>query len=568
MAFDPDAYLAKKVAPSGFDPDAYLAKKAAPQESAPNPVESMSGAERWLAGAGAGMSGMVRGAKQAGLEIAQGLGADKGVADYIPTVGALKAITNTLTGGEEARAQQAEQLRQEQAQAEQLEAPLMATGTGRAGNVTGMVASALPTMFIPGANTYTGAALVGAGTGFLQPTSDQNVLASKAKDAAIGAGAGVAGQAIGQGIGAIAKNYAARKAAEQAAQKSANAVKDATVASAKQAGYVIPPVQVNPSAANRLLEGFAGKITTGQSASIKNQEVTNRLVKRALGVAEDQPLTPQVLSGIRAEAGKVYESMRGAGQIATDAQYADDLSKIVAKYQGAGKDFPGLARNEIADTAEMIGKPEFNSDSALDAISILRDKADKAFRAGDKSFGRAYKQMADSMEGVIERNIAAAGDDAAALLKDFRDARQLIAKTYSVESALNQATGNINAKKLAQMLNRGKPLSGELKEVGRFAQAFPKAAEEVTSSMPGVSPLDYATAGIGAAASGNPSLLASILGRPAIRSTILSQPYQSMMVNPQQYGPNLLQQSAPLLQSDSLNALLRLAPPSVYAVEK
>lgn len=33
MAFDPDAYLAKKAAPAGFDPDAYLAKKGAPQQS-------------------------------------------------------------------------------------------------------------------------------------------------------------------------------------------------------------------------------------------------------------------------------------------------------------------------------------------------------------------------------------------------------------------------------------------------------------------------------------------------------------------------------------------------------
>jgi len=452
-------------------------------------------------------------------------------------------------------------------EAEMRDKPLMESGAGKAGAIAGTIAAAAPTMFIPGANTYTGAALVGAGTGLLQPVAEGDVATGKAKNAAFGAAAGMAGQAIGQGVGAAAKSYATRKAAQQAAEKTTNVVRDATAAASKEAGYVIPPVQLNPSKINRALEGFAGKITTAQSASMKNQSVTNGMVKKALGLTDDMPLTPETLSGLRSEAGKVYEAMRGAGQIASDAQYADDLGKIVAKYQGAGKDFPELAKNEIADTVSGLQKPEFDSDSALDAISILRDKADKAFRGGDKAYGRAYKQMADSVEGVIERNVAAHGKDAAALLKDFRDARQLIAKTYSVESALNPATGNVNARKLAQQLAKGKPLSGDLKKVGRFAQAFPKAAEEVTSSMPGVSPLDYAQAAITSAATGNPGLLGTIVGRPLARSAILSQPYQNAMVNAPAYSPNLLQRSAPALQSDAMNALLRLGP-SAYAAQQ
>lgn len=452
--------------------------------------------------------------------------------------------------------------------AQQIDKELLDTTGGTVGSVAGNVAALAPTAFIPGANTLAGAAAVGGASGFLQPVAEGDVLVESAKNAGIGAAASGAGQLVGQGIGAVAKKYAAAKTASAAAQKSANQVKDATAAMAKDAGYVIPPVQVNPSKMNRMLEGFAGKITTGQSASIKNQDVTNRMVKSALGLAPDEQLTPQTLTAIRNEAGKAYEAIRGAGQIAADADYADDLTRIVAKYQGAGKDFPELAKNEIADTVANLQKDTFATDSALDAISILRDKADKAFRGGDKSFGKAYKQMADSMEGLIERNIAATGDDGAALLKDFREARQLIAKTYSVESALNPATGNVNAKKLAQQLSRGKPLSGELKKVGQFAQAFPTAAQEVTSSMPGVSPLDYATAAITSGATGNPGMLATITGRPLVRGAILSGPYQRAMTTPR-YTPGLGVLPANALASPVMNPLLRLAAPaSVYAAQE
>lgn len=450
-------------------------------------------------------------------------------------------------------------------EADKLDSELLATTGGKVGSVVGNVATLAPTAFIPGANTLTGAALVGGASGFLQPVAEGDVLTESAKNAGVGALAAGAGQALGQGLGAIAKKYAAAKAASSASQKTANQVKDATAAMAKEAGYVIPPVQVNPSKINRALEGWAGKITTGQSASIKNQDVTNRMVKSALGLAPDEQLTPQALTSIRNEAGKAYEAIRGAGRIVADADYISDLDKIVAKYQGAAKDFPELAQGEVVNAVAGMRKDSFSADSALDLITILRGNGDKAFRSGDKQLGSAYKKMADSVESVIERNIAATGDDGAALLKDFREARQLIAKTYSVESALNPATGNVNAKKLAQQLAKGKPLSGELKKVGQFAQAFPEAAREITSSMPGVSPLDYTGAAISAAASGNPGFLAMIAGRPAARSMLLSGPYQRAMTTPS-YAPGLGVLPANAIASPLTNPLLRLGvPASIYS---
>lgn len=453
-------------------------------------------------------------------------------------------------------------------EAERIDAPLMATRAGQVGNVIGNVAALAPTAFIPGANTYTGAALVGAGAGLLQPVAEGDVLAGKTRNAAIGAGLGLAGQATGEAIASGVGKAVQSKAAIQANAQAQNAVRDTTLRAAKEAGYVIPPSQAKPSSINRALEGIAGKINTAQGASMKNQEVTNRLVKKAIGLADDAPITPEALSVLRQQAGDAYEAIRGAGMLQADAQYADDLAKLVQKYQGASKDFPGLANTELSDVVESINKQQFDSDSALDAISILRERADKAFRGGDKAAGKAYRGMADSMEGVLERNLEAAGEPAKALLADFREARKLIAKTYSIESALNPATGNVVASKLGNQLAKGKPLSGDLKTVAQVSKAFPKATQEVVSSMPGMSPLDFYAGLGGATIAQKPGVAAMMFARPAARSLILSKPYQAAMTTPS-YGTNaLLELLETATSQPGVKALARILPPSIYAAQQ
>jgi hypothetical protein len=80
------------------------------------------------------------------------------------------------------------------------DAPLMRTTAGRVGNVAGDVAAVLPTMFIPGANTVTGAAAIGAGMGATQPVATgESRLRNIGLGAAGGAGGVLAGRALAAG---------------------------------------------------------------------------------------------------------------------------------------------------------------------------------------------------------------------------------------------------------------------------------------------------------------------------------------------------------------------------------
>ena len=84
----------------------------------------------------------------------------------------------------------------------------------------------------------------------------------------------------------------------------ADVVKEHTLKMAGEAGYSVPKSNVKQTFWTNLGERFGGKQAIEATAQIKNQPVTNKLAAKALGLADDTPLTPEVLSGIRQEAGK------------------------------------------------------------------------------------------------------------------------------------------------------------------------------------------------------------------------------------------------------------------------
>ncbi len=297
-------------------------------------------------------------------------------------------------------------------------------------------------------------------------------------------------------------------------------------------GYVTPPSVRGEAGAAGLAEGLGGKIKTGQQAIETNQAVTNRLAGRAVGLEEGVPVTADVLRGIRAEAGKAFEAVSDVGRVFTDNRFQRDLSAATRKFKNAARDFPELAKNEIIDLVDSLRVNEFNAASGVDAMSLLRNRADVAFRNGDKALGNAYRAASNAIEGVLERHLARG--ESPALLDQFRQARQQIAETYSVEEALQgRITGEVNAANLASQLKKGKPLTGDLRAIADFANTFPSVSRLFTGTVQAFSPIDLGVAalgGTGAIAAGALGAgpvaalpLAIGLARPLLRKGALSE---------------------------------------------
>jgi len=540
-------------------------------------------------------------------------------------------------------------------------ATALQTGGFRAGDMAG---TGLGNAIRAGA----GAAVGGASAGLVNP-----------EDAGFGALVGGALPAVAMGAGKagdMIRKSMANETTANAAQKFAAAQKGA------QSGYVVPPADLQPGIGTELLSGLSGKIKTAQVASQRNQSITDKLVRKELGLAADDVLNADVLQSIRQQAGQAYAPVKQAGMVTADKTYMKALDDIGQTYKGASSAFPGIGKNEVGDMIESLKVGQFDSGGAVDAIKVLREQADKAFRTGDTGLGKATKEAASAIESQLERhlstpmrggppqtgvNLAQKGNflsasnefgtvggtiksdglhinyaevmesargkghgralyqslidsaqekglrvfsdsaveksasnvygslakhgydvkrlgggvledgavygkgggpafeiaspliDRSDALNALREARKMIAKTYSVQKGLNSQTGEVSAQALAKQLEKGKPLSGELRTIAEMGQAFPKAMQSLKEAPKAFSPLDWAVSGGASMASANPLPMAAMLARPAARSYLLSPMAQQaamrqpgLLASPEEMGllTQGLYRAAPLLRSD------------------
>lgn len=519
--FDPDAYL-KETAPA-FDPDEYLGIKPQPRGTVPAEQPGMLESIGAAVGRGVG-------------EI--GLGAQRLVGMGLEKVGAEKAGKWLQEDVERGRKKLEAEL-----------APYKAaypTATGIA-QFTGETLATLPVGgLIAKPLQAAGAALPSlarvtdplarsiASGGFqtgLQP-GVTNILARTAGGAALGGTAAAlvspeeagTGAMIGAAVPMLGPVLAgARKmvrGAEQTPQMRA------AIESARAAGYVIPPSQARDSAINKTLEGISGKASVSQAASMKNQAITNRLANETLGIAPDVQLGPEVLDAVRKEAGKAYEAIAGLGDFAVTGGVK--LPKEVG-VRSVLDPYTMTPSNKV-DAGELVRAwKQANADATAYYRAYGRD-ANPETLAKAKGAAETAKKVDEFLSTQLKN---AKLDD---MLDALKAARVQIAKTYSVENALNPVTGNVDAKKFASQLEKGKVLSGGIKTAGQFASQFKQAAQmpEKMGSTPGFSPLDVVLAGGASAALGDVSGAALGFLRPATRALTTSDIIQNRLLQQKQ----------------------------------
>jgi hypothetical protein len=334
------------------------------------------------------------------------------------------------------------------------------------GALAGNVAMLAPTAMIPGANTVAGAGVIGGINGLLQPTQGDE---SRLKNVATGTVLSAGGQYLGGKAGDLLQAKLADSLASKSAEQTRNAVRDATLKTGQEAGYVVPPSAVKPSFIGNRLESLGGKAAIGQEAASRNQEITNALARKAVGLADDTPVTGQALEAVRTAAGKPYQEVAALSKIA-----ADDLEALKA------------ARHE----AQVYFK---HYNVSADPASLEKAKA--------------ARSLSNMLEQSLEAEAQTAGR--AGLVDELRAARQTIAKTYDLGRAVNEGTGDISAPVLGRLLDKGRPLSGEMETIAKFNKAFPaytrEGAKVPTAGVSKSEALAAALLATGGAAAGGPA---------------------------------------------------------------
>lgn len=304
-----------------------------------------------------------------------------------------------------------------------------------------------------------------------------------------------------------------------------------------------------PSMITEHLESLAGKTRTEQSASLHNEGVNTRIIRKGLGLDEGNEITPKEVQEVRKEAGEAYEAVKKVpGDFAPQPKDVKALENISGVASRVAKKFPGVFKNDkIDELVNGLKSGTMSSEEAVEITKKLRLDANSNRASQDaqvKALGAAQKRAADVVEDMLSRHLKASNQPQ--LYAAFTKARQVIAKSYDVEKSITDKN-KIDAVKLAK-LGKKRPLSDELKDVAEFGAKFKGAARDTSKAGsrlgPEVSKTELGAAALGFAA-GHPGMsikaatAAVTAMAPAIaRKYILSDLAQRAMVQ----GPATLEQ--------------------------
>jgi len=452
-----------------------LVQAAQPVESL-DPTEDMTGSEKFWAGMGKAFVDTGRGVRQLASHIG---------------IGDKEAIQREIDAAKE------------------LDAPLMNTGAGMAGNIGGHVvmtlapgklltaggkALSLPAVVRAGEalnniRTVKGAAAFGAGYNAIQPVASDE---SRPVNATLGAAGGAGGQVLGKTIGRVMKPV--RSTISGSASKVAQRFEDM--------GGQLTPGQRTGSTALRQIEAGMESFppTAGAMAKIKanNQTVLNRVAAKAIGENADD-LSESVLGRAYTRIGNKFNFAKGdAIQLGDD--FLNGLAKIDNEYQSVwgGKGdaaFKSLMDDALDDAGKAISGERYTR-----LRSDLSKRARDAFSQQNSRLGQAIDDMIETLDDAAQHSLPAGKS------KVLAQARKQWATLRTLEKSMNGES--VSGTKLANQLRKRDPKGftygfkdNDIYTAARFADRFkPLVGDSGTATRMGVQMLGGGLAGSGVAA--------------------------------------------------------------------
>ncbi len=316
-----------------------------------------------------------------------------------------------------------------------------------------------------------------------------------------------------------------------------NAPKDKLLNTAQKAGYIALPSDVGAGKFPKALETISGKYKSEELASSKNQDISNSLTRKYLGLQESTPLNTETLDTLRDLQSPAYEAIRNTGTINLGNK------NPFAKFVGGIKEAPG-GRNQLL--GEVKTNYSIDANDAVEQIKQLRSDGNDYYRSGTdiqkpnpklKALGQKYISEANKLEGILESHVNKIGQPD--LVQNFRNARKEIAKTYTVEKAL-LGENLIDYRKIGKMIGKKEPITDELALAGKFAKEFERVNKPIAYQPTAFTLPDVFASGIGAGVdliTGVPLASAIPAARVGSRYLMESAPFQQRFVQPKYNQP-------------------------------
>ena len=326
------------------------------------------------------------------------------------------------------------------------------------------------------------------------------------------------------------------------------------IANAQRAGFRALPTDVRTGAINVAVESVAKQAPLVKRLAAFNEERAGQLVRQELGLSPTGRLDQTALTGLRNRAGSVYDQVRAVpGSInvqRTNPTWTQQVQDLDMKFRSMKNQMPDMYRNSGLERlrGSMGRVSNITPGEIVDIVRNLRDQASATLKRTDAPAEQvdaafAFKQAANMFEDLLEQHLQQT--NRTGLMTRFRDARQTLAKTHTVEEATDLVTGKVDPQALRRALSKGEPLTGNLRTVAEAAAALPSVMRKTETMVTpeGMVLSDWAMgAGIPAAIfTGQPGIAAGLAAgaasRPVVRSIAASEAYQRRLAQPRGQVP-------------------------------
>lgn len=290
------------------------------------------------------------------------------------------------------------------------------------------------------------------------------------------------------------------------------------------AGYRLKPSETGAKAGS-VVEGLTGSAKLETSLVKKNQANSDRLIREEFGLQKG-PIKPSDIASLRKPHNAVYSEVGRLGRVGVDDSFRADVVKVG---RTPGESFKKDTNKSVEDLkAAYADEKNFVASDAVLKVRELRYKSSKNIGSRDpaaQELGYAQRAIADAIDSQLERHATSLGKTK--LVDRYKKARVELAKIHSLQTATRN--GEVSAPVLAKMLERGVPLSGNLKTIAETARDYPNVMR-LGSKVKGGTPVNMAETAVALGGSMvNPAFLAAMAVRPATRAVLSSRRYQNSL---------------------------------------
>jgi hypothetical protein len=311
-------------------------------------------------------------------------------------------------------------------------------------------------------------------------------------------GMGTTAQTIGGLIGGAAGGLAV---APKSLEAPVLAPKEKTIKQSIEAGYQIPPTQAGGTKFQKFLETMGGKPKTEQDAQFHNQEITNKLAKKYIGLSESDNLGTDAIQAVKEKYNPVYEQVSKLPSITQTEKQTVSGALGVPKEQ--------TVQNVIPSGRQLLDDLKQTRADSKGYWDFWKRTGDPAAQKQALQFDSKANQLESQLEELAKYH------KKPDLINELKNARRELAKAHTVNKAMNPATGDISANVFKSMLGKV-PLSGEAKTIADFASGFGKIARVPIAGEPtNFNILDAAMAFHGVGTGNAPETLFPLLRKPA-----------------------------------------------------